>query len=64
MYILALPYQIGNGKLDSLKNGFKNFPDVIYSVTLCILFCCSTVISHRRDVPREDHISVVVTFFS
>lgn len=35
---LALPYQIGNGKLDSLENGFKHYPDVIYSVALCMLF--------------------------
>ena len=35
---LALPYPIGNGKLNSLENGFKHSPDVISSFNFCMLF--------------------------
>jgi len=45
--------------LDSLENGFKHSLGVIYSVTLRMLFWCIAVISHRRNVSHEYHISVV-----
>jgi len=58
---LVLPYQIGNGKLDSLENGFKH--SGIYSALLLCACCSDILLSYRRGVPREDHIYVVVKYF-